>query len=111
MENDNLQTQNITNETINIQKDAIKENSCGLSIASMVLGIIALLSCFFWFITIPCSILAIIFSVVGRKKGGQKMATAGLVLGILALVLFLLIITAFISFALGLAFSEYPISM
>ena len=111
MENDNMQTLDITSEKIDAEKNVIKENNCGLSIASMVLGIIALLSCCFWFITVPCSVLAIIFSVVGRKKGGKKMATAGLVLGIISLVLFILIIIAFIFFALGIAFSEYPINM
>lgn len=59
----------------------------GFSIASMVLGIIALIRVHVWYIAIPCSILAIVFSIVGKKKGGRGMATAGLVLGIIAIVL------------------------
>ena len=50
----------------------------GLSIASMVLGLVGLLV-----FALPCGILAIIFSVIGKKKGGKGFATAGLILGIL----------------------------
>lgn len=61
------------------------DNIEGFSIASMVLGIISLVFFCLWFISIPCGILAIIFgakSLNGPKKG---MATAGLVTGIVAL--------------------------
>lgn len=60
----------------------------GLSIASMVLGIVGLVCCCFWYIAIPCSILAIIFGILGKKKGGKGMAIAGLVLGIIAISLY-----------------------
>lgn len=64
----------------------------GLSIASMVLGIVGLVCCCFWYIAIPCSILAIIFGILGKKKGGKGMAIAGLVLGIIAIALFIILI-------------------
>lgn len=60
----------------------------GLSIASMVLGIVGLVCCCIWYIAIPCSILAIIFGILGKKKGGKGMAIAGLVLGIIAIALY-----------------------
>ena len=60
----------------------------GLSIASMVLGIISVVLFCIWYISLPCSILAIIFGIVGRKKGGKGMAIAGLVLGIIAISLY-----------------------
>ena len=53
-----------------------------------------------WYISIPCSILAIIFGILGRKKGGKGMGTAGLVLGIIT-VAFLIII--YILFVAGIA--------
>ena len=111
MENEDVKKTNTTNEEININENNIQAGNCGFSIASMVLGIIAVLSCFFWFITIPCSILAIVFSVIGKKKGGKRMATAGLILGITALVLFTLLITAIIALGIGMAISEYPLMM
>lgn len=111
MENEDVKKTNTTNEETNIYENNTQAGSCGFSIASMVLGIIAVLSCFFWFITIPCGILAIVFSVIRKKKGGKKMATAGLILGITALVLFTLLITAIIALSIGMAISEYPLTI
>ncbi len=37
-----------------------------------------------------CAVLAIIFGVLGRKKGGKGMGTAGLVLGIISVVLMII---------------------
>lgn len=73
MEEENKTTQTVTQE------------SKGLSIASMVLGIISVVLFCIWYISIPCAILAIIFGIVGMKKGGKGMGVAGLVLGIVAL--------------------------
>lgn len=68
----------------------------GFSIASMVLGILSVVILCYWPIAIICSILAIIFGVIGRKKAGKGMATAGLVLGIVSICLFVLIVIFFI---------------
>lgn len=57
--------------------------SKGMSIAALVLGIVSVVMLCIWYISIPCAILAIIFGILGRKKGGKGMGTAGLVLGIL----------------------------
>ena len=62
-----------------------KQESKGLSIASMVLGIISVVLFCLWYVSVPCAILSIIFAIVGMKKGGKGMAIAGLVLGIVAL--------------------------
>lgn len=56
-----------------------KEESKGMSIAALILGIVSLVMLCIWYISIPCSILAIIFGILGRKKGGKGMGTAGLV--------------------------------
>ena len=69
----------------------------GLAIASMVLGIVGLVTFCIWFITIPCSLLAIILGTVAMRKikshklKGQGMAIAGLVCGIIAMVVWVLI--------------------
>lgn len=68
------------NEVIK-ENQEINEEKKGMSIASMVLGIVGLIVA-----ALPCGILAIIFSIVGKKKGGKGMATAGLVLGIIDVV-------------------------
>ena len=71
-----------------------KEENKGYSIASMVLGIISVILFCFTYISIPCAILAIIFAVVGKNKGGKGMATAGLVLSIIGTVLCALLFIA-----------------
>lgn len=79
MEEENKTTQTVTQE------------SKGLSIASMVLGIISVVLFCIWYISVPCAILAIIFGIVGMKKGGRGMGIAGLVLGIVALAILAII--------------------
>ncbi len=65
----------------------------GLSITSLVLGIASFVCIAInTFLTILCAILAIIFGAIGRKKGAKGIGTAGLVLGIIALVIEVIII-------------------
>lgn len=61
-----------------------KQEQKGLCIAAMVLGIIAVVLWCVWFISIPCTILAVVFGIIGLKKPGKGMAIAGLVLGIIS---------------------------
>ena len=63
--------------------------SKGLAIASMVLGIIALvLSCCVPYVPILLGLLAVILSGVSlaKKQGGKGMAIAGLICGIITLI-------------------------
>lgn len=70
----------------------------GLAIASMVLGIVAFLCYGF-----PCGILAVIFAAVARSNGNRSgMSIAGLVCGIVAMVIWTLYIV-FIFVLLGMA--------
>ncbi len=71
----------------------------GFNITSMILGIISIvcLFCNGW-LTLICSIIAIIFSVAGRKDAGRGMGIAGLVLGIIALVLYFIFVIAAVAF-------------
>jgi phage FluMu protein Com len=63
--------------------------TAGSSVASLVLGIVGLLTFCFWFVGPPCSVLAIGLAVVGIRAArtgqyrGEGMAVAGLILGIL----------------------------
>ena len=58
------------------------------NIASLVLGIISVISSLFWYITVPTGILAIVFGVKSVKRTGSKMAKAGIVTGIVGLAIF-----------------------
>lgn len=83
------------------------QESKGLSIASMVLGIVSVVLFCIWYISVPCAILAIIFGIVGMKKGGKGMGVAGLVLGIVALAILAII---YLLAAAGLATLSSAIS-
>ena len=56
----------------------------------MVLGICGLVIFCIWFISVPLAILAIIFGGVGASKGGKGMAIAGMVCGIVTLMILLI---------------------
>lgn len=57
----------------------------GFNIAALVLGIVSLVLWCMWMISIPCSILALIFGILGIKKPGKGMAIAGIITGSIAL--------------------------
>lgn len=66
--------------------------SQGLSIASLVLGILAIITCLVWYISIILGVLAVIFGAASIKKRGRKKAIAGIITGSVGIVLSLLII-------------------
>jgi len=64
----------------------------GLGIAGMVLGIVALVLFCVWYLAIPCAIVGLILSIIGKGKSKAAgaptgMATAGMVTSIIALAL------------------------
>jgi len=68
--------------------ESIDKKKSGLGIASLVLGIISIVTALFWYITIPTGILAIVFGVKSKRRVGSKLGKAGLVTGIVGLALF-----------------------
>lgn len=64
----------------------------GLAIASLVLGILAIITSVVWYISIVLGTLAIIFGAVSVKKQGRKKAIAGIITGSVGVVLSLLIV-------------------
>ena len=62
--------------------------SMGLGIASMVCGILALISCCLWCTCVPLAIVSIVLGILQIQKGaGKGMAIAGIVCSSIALVL------------------------
>lgn len=91
-------------ETIK-QAEVINEEKPGLSIASLILGIAAILCVFeHGILNFTCAILAIVFGAIGRKKGGKGMGTTGMILGIASLALFFIIVIFLLIFASALIF-------
>ena len=75
-------------------KDLKKKSSLGVS--SLVLGILSIVFAIFWYISLPCGILAIIFGKKSINRVGSKIGKAGLILGIIGLALFTFIYLSFI---------------
>lgn len=71
------------------EKKDIKKGS--MHIAAFVLGIISIITSFFWYVSMPSGILAIVLGAKAAKRTGSKLAKAGLITGIIGLSLFLLI--------------------
>ena len=67
------------------------------SIASLVVGIISILSSCRLFATILCAILAILFGITGLKSSKRGMSIAGIVLGIIGIII-AIIINAWLSY-------------
>ena len=74
------------------------QQSSGLAVASLVLGIISLVLFCVWYVSIPCAIIAIVMGAIAKGKaargeaGGKGMATAGLVCGIIAIIIDVIVV-------------------
>ena len=68
------------------EKKELRKKS-GMSVAALTLGIISLITNLFWYIALPTGVLAIIFGAITTKKIGSKMGKAGLITGIIGIVL------------------------
>ncbi len=76
----------IKQETKDVEKDRK-----GFAIASMVLGIIALVLFCIVYISIPCAILALIFGILSVKSSKRGMAIAGITTGAIGFILTVLL--------------------
>lgn len=65
-----------------------EKSKSAMAIASLPLGIISIVTAFFWYISLPTGILAIVFGAKTTKKLGSKMGKAGLITGIVGVSLF-----------------------
>jgi len=64
----------------------------GMAITSMILGIVSLALCLYWFIALPAGIVAVVLGVLARKRGvGAGLALAGIITGAIGAVFALII--------------------
>ncbi|WP_291377969.1 DUF4190 domain-containing protein [Demequina sp.] len=67
----------------------------GMAIASLILGIVSVAMCLYWFLAIPAGVIAIVLGVIARGRGvGAGMALAGIITGALGAVLGLVVAVA-----------------
>lgn len=69
------------------EENTMQAGNSGLSVASLVLGILSAVTFFIAFLSLPMGILAIIFGAVSLKKAGRGKAIAGIVTGAVGIVL------------------------
>lgn len=87
------------------QAEIVQEEKTGFSIASLILGIVAILCIFeHGALNFICGILAIIFGIIGRKQGAKGIGTTGMILGIASLVLLVIVIIFLMIFASAVFF-------
>lgn len=67
-----------------LAKESARRHS-SMHIAAFVLGIIATAGSFFWYISVPCGILAIVFGAKSSRALASKLGKAGLILGIVGI--------------------------
>ena len=83
------------------------EDGQGFAIASLVLGIISIIR-FCQPFVLPCAILALVFGLIAKKKKQNGMATAGIILGAISLIIDAVIVALIvISMIFGWNFSSY----
>ncbi len=63
-------------------------NKSVMHIAAIALGVISIMTAWFWYLTIPTGILAIILGTKSAKKTGSKIGKTGMITGIVGLCLF-----------------------
>ena len=91
---------------VEVKKEEPEKDKKGFSIAALVLGIIAIVLCCIWYISIPCAILAIIFGVIGIKSSKKGMSITGIVTGAIGLVISVVMFVALVFFGMIIGFSE-----
>ncbi|HEY0559490.1 MAG TPA: DUF4190 domain-containing protein [Frankiaceae bacterium] len=75
----------------------------GFGVAALVLGILSIVGFFLSWIALILGVLAIVFGVLGRKRAQNReatnggMATAGLVMGVVGVVIFAILLAIGIS--------------
>ena len=62
-----------------------------MNVASLVLGIISIVTAGFAYICLPTGILAIVFGVKSNRKTGSKLGKAGMITGIIGLSILVLL--------------------
>ena len=89
-----MEEQNYQNIQITPPSPAGSQSN-GLAISAMVLGILAVIFIFiFQIVGIILAIIGLILSIVAKKQGPSGMATAGLVLNIVALAICVIVMLA-----------------
>jgi hypothetical protein len=73
----------------------VSEPGAGMAVASLVLGILSIVTFWAWFLVVPLSVVGIIMGALGRRSISRRgLAIAGLICSIIGLAVFLIVYIA-----------------
>ena len=73
----------------------VSEPGAGMAVASLVLGILSIVTFWAWFLVVPLSVVGIILGTLGRRAVSRRgIALAGLICSIIGLAIFLIVYIA-----------------
>lgn len=87
---------NVESEVNQATNTAPANDKKGFSIAALVLGIIALVLCCIWYVSIPCGIIALILGIIGLKSSKREMSIAGIITGVIGMILSIVLVIAIV---------------
>ena len=87
---------NVESEVNQATNTAPANDKKGFSIAALVLGIIALVLCCIWYVSIPCGIIALILGIIGLKSIKRGMSIAGIITGVIGMILSIVLVIAIV---------------
>ena len=87
---------NVESEVKQATNTAPANDKKGFSIAALVLGIIALVLCCIWYVSIPCGIIALILGIIGLKSSKRGMSIAGIITGVIGMILSIVLVIAIV---------------
>lgn len=91
-ENEVNNVESEVNQTTNSTNTNTTNDRKGFSIAALVLGIIAIVLCCLWYVSIPCGIIALVLGILGLKSSKRGMSIAGIVTGVVGMILCVVLI-------------------
>lgn len=95
-ENKENEVNNVESEVNQSTNTTSTNDKKGFSIAALVLGIIALVLCCIWYVSIPCGIIALILGIIGLKSSKRGMSIAGIITGVIGMILSIVLVIAIV---------------
>ena len=95
-ENKENEVNNVESEVNQATNTTPANDKKGFSIAALVLGIIALVLCCIWYVSIPCGIIALILGIIGLKSSKRGMSIAGIITGVIGMILSIVLVIAIV---------------
>lgn len=95
-ENKENEVNNVESEVNQSTNNTATNDKKGFSIAALVLGIIAIVLCCIWYVSIPCGIIALVLGIIGLKSSKRGMSIAGIITGVIGMILSIVLVVSIV---------------